>query len=219
MSVKFWPLFDLRIHTPDLSLRPMAESDLEAVGDLLPADVDMDPAATTYEISDQKTARAVIVCQSYWKAFGIWSPAAWRLNFVVHHNDRLIGVQELEGNDFLTLRTVDTASFLAIEERGKGWGKQMRAGVLALAFGELNAMAAITSAYHDNAASLGVSKALGYLPNGQSFLARGDGVDTLEHMRMTQADWQASRLGESVSIDGFEDCKTFFGIPARGSAE
>ena len=40
----------------------------------------------------------------------------------------------------------------------------MRRAVLALAFGPLGAEAAITSAWPDNGASLGVSQSLGYLP-------------------------------------------------------
>jgi RimJ/RimL family protein N-acetyltransferase len=63
------------------------------------------------------------------------------------------------GNDFLALRTVDTSSFLIPSAHGRGYGKQMRAAVLALAFGPLHAPAAITSAWHDNHASLGVSRA------------------------------------------------------------
>ena len=157
MSLACWPLFDLRIRTHDLTLRPMAESDLEQVCRILPADAEMDPAATTYDGVDQETNRSIIVCQSYWKAFGTWRPDAWRLNFVVYEGDNLIGAQELEGNDFVTLRTVDTASFLVPSARGRGFGKQMRKAVLTLAFRELGAEAAITSAYHDNAASLGVS--------------------------------------------------------------
>ena len=35
------------------------------------------------------------------------------------------------GNDFLALRTVDTSSFLIPSAHGRGYGKQMRAAVLA----------------------------------------------------------------------------------------
>src|SRR4029079_19332889 len=121
--------------------------------------------ATTYDVADARVRRGIVVHQSYWKYYGSWRPEAWRLNFVVHHGGRLIGVQELEGNDFLALRTVDTSSHLVADARGLGLGKAMRAAVLALAFGPLDAEVAITSAWHDNHASLGVSRALGYQPN------------------------------------------------------
>jgi RimJ/RimL family protein N-acetyltransferase len=131
---------------------------------------------------------------------------------VVYEGDTLIGAQELEGNDFVTLRTVDTASFLVPSARGQGLGKQMRKAVLTLAFRELGAEAAITSAYHDNAASLGVSTSLGYRPNGESFIARGDGVDTLKHLRMTRAEWKANEDHAAIEIEGFLACKPLFGL-------
>jgi hypothetical protein len=43
----YWPLFDLRLSTLDLELRPMTEADQVAVSDLLPDDVELDPAAAT----------------------------------------------------------------------------------------------------------------------------------------------------------------------------
>src|SRR4029079_17602748 len=91
-------------------------------------------------------------------------------------DDQVLGVQGLEGPDFRTLRTVDTSSWLATEVRGTGVGKAMRRAVLALAFDHLGAQAAITSAWHDNHGSLGVSRALGYRPNGESLMAR-EGTD------------------------------------------
>ena len=125
----------------------------------------------------------------------------------------IVGVQELEGNDFLTLRTVDSSSFLIPAARGQGNGKQMRSAVLALAFGPLQAEAAITSAWHDNHASLGVSRALGYRPNGESLDARGNGVDVMRHMRLRRAEWLASGIGDQVLISGFEACRPLFGLP------
>jgi RimJ/RimL family protein N-acetyltransferase len=155
------------------------------------------------------------VHQSYWKYYGTWRPEAWRLNFVVRQGATLIGVQELEGNDFLTLRTVDTSSYLIAEVRGQGLGKRMRAAVLALAFGPLEAAAAITSAWHDNHASLGVSRALGYQDNGVSRMQRegGLGVDVLTHLILSREAWLASGLADDVEIDGFQPCRPFFGLP------
>jgi len=215
MTYRYWPLFDLRLATPGLALRPMTEADLGALADLLPDDVEQDPAATTYDVGDARTGRGTVSHQSYWKAYGTWRPDAWRLNFVVRAAGEIVGVQELEGNDFLTLRTVDTSSFLIPAARGRGYGKQMRSAVLALAFGPLQAQAAITSAWHDNHASLGVSRALGYRPNGESRHARGNGVDIMQHMRLLRADWLARGTGNQVLISGFEACRPLFGLPAR----
>jgi RimJ/RimL family protein N-acetyltransferase len=208
----YWPLFDMRIAAPDLTLRPMREADLCTVSDLLPDDLELDPAATRYAVGDERRSRGIVTHQGYWKAHGTWSPSSWRLGFVVLAGDQIVGFQELEGNDFLLLRTVDTSSFLIEAARGRGFGKQMRRAVLALAFGPLAAAEAITSAWHDNHASLGVSRSLGYLPNGESRHARDDGCDVMVHLRLPRTDWLAADLGRGIEISGFDPCRFMFGL-------
>lgn len=210
MTHTYWPLLDLRITSGDLVLAPLTEADLGEVVAVMPDDVELNPSATTYAV-DGRTQRGVVVHQEYWRYYGTWSPTEWRLNFAVRRDGELLGVQELEGNDFPTLRTVDTSSWLVAATRGTGVGKRMRRAVLALAFGPLGARAAVTSAWHDNHASLGVSRSIGYRPNGESFLARGDGVDTLVHLRMTRAQWLETGSPD-VTIEGFEPCRPFFGM-------
>jgi RimJ/RimL family protein N-acetyltransferase len=208
----YWPLFDLRLTAPDLTLRPMTEADLGAMAELLPADVEQDPAATRYAIADDHLRRGIVLHQEYWRSVGTWRPAAWRLGFVVSAAEEIVGFQELEGNDFPTLRTVDTSSFLVQPARGRGYGKQMRRAVLALAFGPMAARAAITSAWHDNHASLGVSRAVGYRWNGEHYQARGDQVDVMVHMRLARADWVAGDGAQGIEISGFDACRPLFGL-------
>lgn len=211
MTHPHWPLLDLRLTTGDLVLAPLVEADLAEITERLPADVELNPDATTFAV-DAATQRGVVMHQEYWRYYGTWSPVAWRLKFAVRRGDELLGLQELEGNDFPTLRTVDTSSWLVAAARGSGIGKRMRRAVLALAFGPLEARAAITSAWHDNSGSLGVSRSIGYRPNGESFLARGDGVDTLVHLRMTREQWEATGAAGKVTVEGFEPCRPFFGL-------
>lgn len=189
----------------------MTEADQPAVADLLPHDVELDPGATAYPVDATRLQRGAIVHQTYWKAYGSWQPSAWRLPFMVMLDGRPIGAQELEASEFLRLGVVDTSSFLAAQHRGQGHGKRMRQTVLMLAFGPLGARAAITSAWHDNCASLRVSQALGYQPNGKTFHRREDGADTMVHMLLTREDWLVSRHSEGITVGGFEPCRPFFG--------
>lgn len=203
----------LRLTSGDLELRPVTEADLPRLTAILPADFELDPNAPSYGgLTDEPTARAIALCQSYWRAFGTWTVQAWRLPFAVRRHGELVGVQELEADDFPVLRTVDTASWLAPQARGRGVGRRMRAAVLALAFGPMQAQSAITSAWHDNHASLGVSRALGYQPNGESLHADRGRVDRMVHMRLVSADWQHDH---GVVIDGFEPCRPLFGLDAE----
>lgn len=190
----------------------MTEADLAVLAVATPEDLDLNPTATRFDGVPERTHRGVVIHQAYWKSMGVWSPAEWQIFFVVRRDEAVLGVQGLEGTDFATIRTVDSSSWLVADARGAGVGKAMRRAVLALAFDHLGALAAITSAYQDNHASLGVSRSLGYQPNGVSFLARGDGVDVLEHLRMTRADWLAVGGAPDVEVEGVEAARPFFGI-------
>ena len=150
-----WPLFDLRLADGDLTLRPFTEADLPALTALLPGDVELDPGATRLTGLDAGENRALVVRQDYWRAWGTWRPEAWTLRFAVLLDGELVGHQGLEGEDFLTLRTVDSSSWLVPALRGRGVGVRMRAAVLALAFGPLQASYAVSSAWHDNVACPG----------------------------------------------------------------
>ena len=206
-----WPLLDLRLTTGDLVLTPLVEADLAEVVRVMPADLELNPAATRFAV-DEPMHRGLVVQQEYWRSYGTWTPQAWRFHLAVRRGGELLGLQELEGEDFPTLRTVDTSSWLVAPVRGTGVGKAMRRAVLALAFDHLGAQAAITSAWHDNYASLGVSRSLGYRPNGESFLARDDGVDTLVHLRMTVADWRAAGGAPDVTVSGVGPALPLFGL-------
>ncbi|MEO7261154.1 MAG: GNAT family protein [Jatrophihabitantaceae bacterium] len=214
MSHPYWPLFDLRLSVGELELRPMTEADQLPLAELLPHDLELNPAATRYPGLDEATGRRVIGFQSYWKSYGTWRPQGWRLPFCVRVGGELVGVQELEAEDFPLLRTVDSASYLAPVVRGRGIGQQMRRAVLALAFGPLRAQAAISSAWHDNYASLAVSRALGYRPNGESLHQHEDRVDTMLHLRLRRSDWLAGGGAAGVEIEGIEACWPYFGLTA-----
>ena len=195
-----WPLHDLRLRHGRLLLRPVTEDDLPTLVAILPDDVERDPSLPA--------GRAQGVHQGYWRALGSWTPEAWALPMLVLRDGEPLGVQVLEGTEFPLLRTVDTASWLVAGARGQGVGQAMRAAVLGFAFGELGAQAAVTSAWHDNPASLGVSRALGYQPNGQHLHRRGERADTMVHLRLTRAGWR----GADVEVTGFEACRHLFGV-------
>lgn len=218
MTHPYWPLWDLRLRVGELELRPMTEADLLPLAELLPDDVELDPSATRYPGLSEAANRRVIGFQHYWKSYGSWRPDRWRLPFCVWAGGELVGVQELEAEDFATLRTVYSSSHLIGSARGRGIGRRMRRAVLALAFGPLGAEAAISWAWQNNHASLAVSRALGYRPNGESRHRRDDGVDTMVYLRLTRSDWLAGDGAAGVVIEGVEACWPYFGLAAGGTA-
>jgi RimJ/RimL family protein N-acetyltransferase len=207
-----WPLFGLAIRTPDLELRALREADAFALAEGLSPDLELDPTLPRFALGDERLVRATVPLQSYWRAYGNWTVENWNLSFGVWHGDTLIGTQTLEGEQFLAKRVVDSSSHLRPEWRGKGLGKEMRRAVLALAFGELGAEWAVSSAWTDNAASLGVSRALGYELNGLSRHAGEGRKGVLQHVLLTRERWEAGDGGAGITIRGFEACRPMFGL-------
>lgn len=205
-------MFDLRLTTSHLELRHLIEADLGALAAILPDDAEQDPSLTSYPGLDPVRTRGVKVHQDYWRARGNWRAESWALSFAVYRDGELIGYQGLEGDDFPTLRTVDSSSFLIPGVRGQGLGKQMRAAVLALAFESLDARFAVTSAWSDNYASLGVSRALGYVENGFAAHRRGEVAGEMAYLRLTRERWSRSGWADQVTVTGVDDCLPFFGL-------
>ncbi|MGI8698472.1 MAG: GNAT family N-acetyltransferase [Mycobacteriales bacterium] len=208
----WWPLADLRIITPDLTLRPLAEADLAPLAGRLPADVEFDPALPTYGGANPAVARGTGLHQTYWRALGNWRIESWNLLLAVLYDDEVIGVQSLEGSDFAHRRTVETWSFLLSAARGRGFGKSMRRAVLSLAFDHLGALAAETEALAGNGPSLGVSRALGYLPNGETFHPHADALELMVRLRLTRERCRSLRRTADVDVAGLEACRHLFGV-------
>lgn len=156
------------------------------------------------------------VLQYAWGTWSRWAPDDWSLWLAVALDGTVIGSQELSGREFAIRGEVSTGSWLGKDFHGKGFGTEMRAAVLHLAFAGLGARHAVSGAYIDNAASLGISRKLGY---------RGDGVEhhavrgkdaTLQRLRLSCDDWQVHRSVE-VHVDGLEGCLPMFGVPSPGT--
>ena len=205
-----WPLHGIGLHTADLDLTVMTEADLPTMWALLPDDLELNPHATTYAGLDVPANRRAVLAQGYWRALGMWSPDDWALPFVVRSAGTVVGAQWLEGPDWRSDRTVDSSSWLVAGARGRGLGRQMRAAVLALAFGSLGAEAAISSAVADNAPSLGVSRSLGYHDTHRSVLEHSG--QTLQHVRLDRATWDASGRSRHVVVEGVDPALPLFGL-------
>ena len=204
-----WPLFGIRLRYRDVVLRPMREADLEPLAAMLPGDVGHDPRRAMFASQTWEENERRLFCQGYWRSMGTWDPAAWVLHFVVSSGDRAVGVQTLEGTNFPVLRTVDSASWLVPAVRGRGLGVAMRTAVLALAFDHLGAGAAISSATLANAASLGVSRRIGYADNGRSRIVDTSGeVVELQNFLLTAARWP----GAEVEVTGLAAARPWFGL-------
>jgi RimJ/RimL family protein N-acetyltransferase len=148
----------------------------------------------------------------YWRSRADTTPAGWRLLFAVIWDGRVIGASDLFATDFVKLRQFETGSWLGREFQGRGFGKEMRLASLMLGFDGLDAEFATTSAWHDNAPSLGVTRSLGYELRGTvRALRRGEPAEQLG-FTMDREHWDSIRP-DDMSLHGIESAREFLGLP------
>jgi RimJ/RimL family protein N-acetyltransferase len=213
MRSPHWPLFDLAVRTPRLELHYL-DDELAPVLAALTVEPIHDPDVMPFSIPWTDTPvpdRPRQSMQFFWRARAAWTSNEWACPMAVIVDGDVVGVQDLLGTNFAATKTIKTGSWLTQRVQGQGIGKEMRAAILHLGFAGLGAELACTSAYHDNHSSLGVTRSLGYEPNGESIEMRRDNADKQLHFQLTRERWELRRR-DDIEIEGLEPCLEMFGI-------
>jgi RimJ/RimL family protein N-acetyltransferase len=140
-----------------------------------------------------------------------WSLDDWSLELGVWASGEALGFQGLRAKQFAEHRSVTTGSWLGLPFQSRGFGAEMRAAVLELAFARLVARTAVSAYTEDNAKSRGVSEKLGYERAGEElFHPRGEPVRHLK-VELTADRWFKSPR-QPIDIEGLEPCLPLFGL-------
>lgn len=201
-----WPLRHLVLRTPRLELRPDDDSGLFELIDVALAGVH-DPAEMPFSVPWTDTLpddRGFGLLQHFWGQRAKFAANDWVISFIIRHEGRAIGVQDVGARDFGVLREVNTGSWLGKEFQGNGFGTEMRVAVLQVAFDHLGAHIARSAAWQGNHASNRVSAKLGYVHDGTIGAApRGE---RLEHVRLRLDEVNFVRPAWKVTVDGLAEC-------------
>ena len=207
-----WPLFGLELRTPRLVLRAARDEDLPGLVDAALAGIH-DPDVMPFGVAWTDAPREQLILDTarhIWTVRARSTPDDWTLQFAVLLDGRPIGLQDLRGTQFRDSRTVSSGSWLTQAEQGKGLGIEMRAAVLTLALDHLGAEVAHTEAAEFNAPSNGVSRHLGYQPNGVGrHIARGRSTAELRH-RMIPSDFR--RPDWTLQVTGLDPVLAQLGL-------
>jgi RimJ/RimL family protein N-acetyltransferase len=212
VTITNWPLYGLRLRTPRLELRLPGLEELDALAQLAAEGVH-DPGWMPFIVpwTDLPPAeRSRSVMQFHWRTLAGWTPQDWNLQLAVFLEGAVAGTQSLQARDFAIVGEVSTGSWLGQRYQGQGIGTEMRAAVLDLAFAGLGAGSAISGAIVGNAASAGVSRRLGYQPNGLSRRRVRDACGREQRFALDRDRWQQYRT-VPVEISGLEPCLGQFG--------
>ncbi len=182
-----WPLFGLRIRTERLELRMPTDPDLFDLVVVARAGVhgpgEMPFLEPWTQTPSPDFERGFL--QYHWSTRASWRPETWRLELGVLVDGQPAGAQAISADGFAEHRAISTGSWLGMGFHGRGYGKEMRSAVLGFAFDYLGAQWVSSAAFMDNAASI------------VSFL-------------MTPELWR-SRERAAIQVEGFEECREFFG--------
>ncbi len=173
------------------------------------------PAAPAADDAAAGAARARYVLQQHGSRRGEWSPQRWALELGVLAAGRPVGMVVLTARDFPVLREVRTESWLGVDHHRRGPGTQARTALLHLAFDHLGARSAVSEVLRDDAASQGMSRTLGYRPDGVSRDVLHGAVVVSDRLRLDPADWRRVPRAE-VAVHGLAGCPPLFAADAGG---
>ncbi len=205
-----WPLLDLEVHTPRLALRYLDDALQRDVLAVARRGVH-DPTTMPFMVpwtdlpSPQLEQEAM---RFYARNRADLRPDAWNLQFAVLVDGEISGSCDLGAENFVTLRQFRTGSWLGRQFQGGGLGKEMRMACLALGFDGLHSAFATTAAWHDNAASLGVTRSLGYSEQGRRRELRRGVPDELVEFRMSREHWETIRR-DDIELHGVPAARSF----------
>ena len=210
MPFVHWPLFDLTLVTPRVTLRLPNDVELSALADVAAAGIHS-PASMPFELPWTDVPAPLLqrnFLQFHWGARAGFSLTSWSLDLAVFYEGRPLGVQSLMATDFATHRTVKTCSWLGRNAQGQGLGKEMRRAVLALAFDGLGAESALSNSFVDNRASRRVSEALGYEVFGEEIKSPRGEAALSTVFKLERSAWKPFN---GYRIEGLEGCQEMFG--------
>lgn len=212
MTHPYWPPFDLEVRTPRITLRYVDDELAVRLAELAAHGIH-DPSWMPFALPWTDVASPGLeqnTLRYYWRTRAELTPDHWDLPLAVLVDGDVVGACSVSGEHFAVVRTFETGSWLGRAHQGQGLGKEVRAASLHLGFEGLGALVATTGAYEDNAASLGVTRSLGYSPNGARREVRRDqlGVTLLFHMIIDH--WRTIRR-DDIELFGVEALLPFLG--------
>jgi RimJ/RimL family protein N-acetyltransferase len=205
MAHPYWPLYDLEVRTPRVTLRYI-DDELSIELARLAATGVHDPSIMPFSIpwtdapSPQLERGAM---QFHWRTRADTTPASWRIPFATIVDGTVVGSTDLTAVQFPALRQFATGSWLGREYQGRGIGKEMRIATLTVGFDGLDAAYATTAAWIDNGRSLGVTRSLGYDEVGPRRELRRDEPGEQMHYRMS-AEHFATIRRDDIAIIGID---------------
>lgn len=209
MRASAWPLAELEVITPVLRLCHVTDELADELARLAAQGIH-DPATMPFSVPWTDAVSPELernTVQYFRQTRAEVSTEHWDVPMAVIVGDDAVGVGTVTADGFPARRTVSTGSWLGRRYQGRGLGREMRTAALQLIFAGFDADVATTRAWHDNAASLGVTRSLPYVQTGSSRRSRRGVFDTMLEFTMTRDQWETLRRNDIqlVGVDPVVD--------------
>lgn len=207
------PSLGLRVTAGPLELRGITDDVLPALADLAAAGIH-DVGAMPFYVPWSTLPPGELersFAQYHWSQRAAFKPDRWTLDLAVLWDGELVGVQGVSTEDFLVTRTGETGSWLGRRYQGRGIGTAMRQAICALAFDHLGFEELTSGAFLDNPASLGVSRKVGYRPDGVRRIRRGHGELAFNQVLVLAPGWLV-RGEHPIEVEGAEALRQAIGL-------
>lgn len=213
---QIWPPAELSVVTPRLTLRYISDELAVELAHLAAAGIH-DPAMQPFSEPwtdvpspqlEQNTLRY------FWKCRAETTAEHWDLCLGVVVEGKPAGVCTLHGDDFPTRRSATTGSWLGRGFQGQGLGREIRQAALHLLFAGFGAERAVTRAWHDNAASVAVTRSLPYTQTATTQERRRDRLDTMIEFTMMAEQWNAIKRND-IQLNGVPAVREQLNIEVR----
>jgi RimJ/RimL family protein N-acetyltransferase len=221
MGSAIWPLFELGVSTPRLQLRYVTDDLGEKLAELAALGIH-DPATMPFSepwTDAQPPELQRNTLRFYWRCRAETASEAWTLNLAAFDDhEQIIGMCCLQSAQFAQSRMASTGSWIGRSYQRRGLGREMREAALHLLFAGLEAEQVVTRAWHDNVASLAVTRSLPYTLVGSGEELRRGHSDTMLTFVMTRDQWKTIRRND-IELIAVAAARDFLGLATAVNAD
>lgn len=214
MAHPFWPLFDVEVRTPRLTVRYVDDdlaielAELAARGIHEPGWMPFSVPWTSFESPELERNSL----RYFWRCRAETERGHWEVPLAVLVDGNVVGASGIGADDYPTMRQFESGSWLGREFQGRGLGKELRVATLTLGFVGFGAEFAMTGAWADNGPSLGVTRSLGYTETASPRRLRVDHPDRLLQFEMSRAHFVGHVQRDDITLHGIDGARDLLGI-------
>lgn len=204
-------LYQITVTTPRLVLRiPKEHKEFTELGQILANGIQkgdqphfMDESLYGKSAEEHAKDQQIFVEKSVHE----WNNNNWHIPFAIFYDSKAIGLITMFAHDFPIAKGFGCSYWIGLPYQGKGLGTESFQAVLSFGFDRLDAQEAYAGAWSDNIASLRLMEKLGFVFNGEYWMARNGQAIKDKRMRLPKEQWKNP---ENSSIEGLQGSEELF---------